>query len=180
MQCLDPSYYLLCCAGSMGCCFCVYLLMCHTSPCAVPVNKNKRCTNLQKNILKPKWRDKLAWVCRKCANISTCMLHVIVLSKSMQQKYFLFCFEFDLLMVQPRLACDVIHMAATHAGSLCRIRYEWRPQKDWLVMGYTWLPHMLVCWVWLQVWMKTLQVGVLCTETSLYAMKAGLTYEVSR
>ena len=120
MQCLDPSYYLLCCAGSMGCCFCVYLLMCHTSPCAVPVNKNKRCTNLQ-NILKPKWRDKLAWVCRKCANISTCMLHVIVLSKSMQQKYFLFCFEFDLLMVQPRLACDVIHMAATHAGSLCMI-----------------------------------------------------------
>ena len=161
MQCVDSSHFLLCCASCMGCCFCVYLLKCHTSPCAVSVNKNKWCTNLQ-NILKPKWSNKLAWVCRKCANISTCMLRVIVLSESMQQKYFLFCYEFDLLMVQPRLACDVIHMAATHAGSLCMIRREWRPQKGWLVMWYTWLPHTLARCVWLGVNEDHRKAGLWC------------------
>ena len=52
--------------------------------------------------------------------------------------------------------------------SLCMIRYEWRPQKGWLVMWYTWLPHMLVRCVWLGMNEDHKKTGLWCNTRSYH------------
>ena len=65
---------------------------------------------------KLKWRHELAWRHRKCANISICRLHLVVMSIFIPPKLVPFWFEFELF--QP-----------------CWFTlFQWRAKKGWLMM----------------------------------------------